>query len=216
MGHDDEWPNNARNAVKGSCNIYFSRLADRIEPSVLQQWLFDFGYGHKIPLALAIRESSIEYQASSIEHRDLRQASGIISTSTPPKNAVFSLEKFPLENWERRYFGMGQGNLRATPLQVANAFAIIARGGLYKPPRLFIPFVIASDPSSVAVALLLRRVEAKNLIPPVILRRSRRILTTSHSAVLWTPYGGRLPAEQRAKSHEIVSSPGLTKNSKQP
>ncbi len=33
---------------------------------------------------------------------------------------------------------MGQGNLRATPLQIANSFAAIARGGVYKPPRLFI------------------------------------------------------------------------------
>ena len=35
-------------------------------------------------------------------------------------------------------FGIGQGNLRVTPLQVANAMAAIARGGLYKLPRLFI------------------------------------------------------------------------------
>ena len=49
-GHSDKWHNgnNAYNAVKGSCNVYFSRLADRIEPAVLQRWLFDFGYGHKV------------------------------------------------------------------------------------------------------------------------------------------------------------------------
>jgi len=39
---------------------------------------------------------------------------------------------------ERRYFGIGQGNLRVTPLQVANAMAAIARGGLYKLPQLVI------------------------------------------------------------------------------
>jgi len=43
----------------------------------------------------------------------------------------------PLKASERRYFGIGQGNLRVTPLQVANAMAAIARGGVYKPPRLF-------------------------------------------------------------------------------
>ena len=32
---------------------------------------------------------------------------------------------------------MGQGNLRATPLQVANSMAAIARGGVLKQPRLF-------------------------------------------------------------------------------
>jgi cell division protein FtsI/penicillin-binding protein 2 len=44
--HDDDGTNDARNAIKGSCNIYFSRLANRIDPLVLQQWLFKFGYGH--------------------------------------------------------------------------------------------------------------------------------------------------------------------------
>ena len=44
-GHDSMWPNTARNAIKGSCNVYFSHLADRIDPVVLQSWLFRFGYG---------------------------------------------------------------------------------------------------------------------------------------------------------------------------
>ncbi len=126
IGHDDKWPNNARNAVKGSCNIYFSRLADRIDSSVLQQWLFNFGYGRKILSAPA------DICGTEID-RNLRQAFGIISSSVPK-----STEQLPLlERVERRYFGIGQGNLRATPLQVANAMAAIARGGLYKTPRLF-------------------------------------------------------------------------------
>jgi penicillin-binding protein 2 len=131
MGHDDKGQNNARNAVKGSCNIYFSRLANRIDPSFLQQWLFKFGYGHKIPLVpAAIRETGLS--------RNLRQAPGQIST-IPPKSTISSSEQLtPIENRERRYFGIGQGNLRTTPLQVANAMAAIARGGLYKSPGLFL------------------------------------------------------------------------------
>jgi penicillin-binding protein 2 len=69
-GHDDKGPNYARNAVRGSCNIYFSRLANRIEPSVLQGWLFAFGYGQKTPLTpAAVRQTK--------QKRDLRQASGL-------------------------------------------------------------------------------------------------------------------------------------------
>jgi penicillin-binding protein 2 len=138
--HNDEWPNYARNAIKGSCNIYFSRLADRIEPQVLQQWLFAFGYGHISPL--------IQVQAGGQE-RDLRQAPGQIST-IPARSTTSSLEPAfdegspydgqlpPLTRSERRFFGIGQGNLRATPLQTANAMAAIARGGVYKPPRLLL------------------------------------------------------------------------------
>jgi penicillin-binding protein 2 len=140
----DKWPNNARNAIKGSCNIYFSRLADRIEPLVLQQWLFKFGYGHKIPLTpAAIQETT--------PGRSLRQAQGQIS-NIPPESTISRLDWYPvlqkqqqitnlqlpaLTREERRYFGIGQGNLRATPLQVANTMAAIARAGLYKTPRLF-------------------------------------------------------------------------------
>jgi len=130
-GHDDKWQNLARNAVKGSCNIYFSRLASRIDPPVLQQWLFRFGYGREIlsPPA-AICENG--------PYRNFRQAPGQISTA-PAKGTTTFFEQLPvLEHAERRFFGIGQGNLRATPLQVANAMAAIARGGLYKPPRLFI------------------------------------------------------------------------------
>ncbi len=131
LGHDDKWANNARNAVKGSCNIYFSRLADRIEPSVLQQWLFLFGYGHEAlfaPTAVGL----------SVPYRNFRQVSGQISNS-PPQGTVAGFEQLPpLDRGEMRYFGIGQGNLRTSPLQVANAMAAIARGGLYKLPRLFI------------------------------------------------------------------------------
>jgi len=129
--HDDEWLNDARNAIKGSCNIYFSRLADRIDPPVLQQWLLAFGYGRQIRLSCPVS------RASNHEPRNFRQASGIIS-SINPESAITSFEQLSLlKRSERRYFGIGQGNLRATPLQAANAMAGIARGGLYKAPRLF-------------------------------------------------------------------------------
>ena len=156
MGHDDMWQNNARNAVKGSCNIYFSRLADRLEPMVLQKWLFNFGYGHQIPLLCPESPDPNENRASlvrrlvhrsfsedgspseggSIEHRDFRQTQGVIS-STSPKGEIMRFEDVPtLEESERRFFGIGQGNFRVTPLQVANAMAAIARKGIYKPPQM--------------------------------------------------------------------------------
>ncbi len=136
-GHDYKWQNNARNAIRGSCNIYFSRLADRIDPPVLQLWLFKFGYGKKIPLASP-------HPASSIEYRNLRQGAGQIS-SVPAKTPISRIDQIPpLYKVQRKQFGIGQGDLRTTPLQIANAMAAIARGGVYKPPRLFLD----SRPSS--------------------------------------------------------------------
>jgi penicillin-binding protein 2 len=137
LGHDNEGSNNAHNATKGSCNVYFSRLADRIEPLVFQQWLFKFGYGHQI--------SDFGFRISDFEARAFRQTQGQIS-NLPPRTTIQQFEQLPpLEESERRWFGIGQGNLRVTPLQVANVYAAIARNGVYKSPRLFFAPVITSD-----------------------------------------------------------------------
>jgi len=152
IGHDSKWDNNnARNAIKGSCNIYFSHLADRIDPLVLQQWLFKFGYGRNIlfpPASIAQTELS----------RNLRQLSGVIS-NTIPRGPISSFEQVPpLSESERRWFGIGQGNLRVTPLQVANAMAAIARGGFYKPPRLFLES--SQKPASISTSRIENRLSA--------------------------------------------------------
>jgi len=130
-GHDGNWANNGRNAIKGSCNIYFSHLADRIEPFVLQGWLYSFGYGRKAPLAPPpVAEGSAG--------RQFRRQSGVISSTRPARGAA-AIEQLPaLRPAERRYFGIGQGNLRATPLQVANSIAAIARGGRFRWAKLFV------------------------------------------------------------------------------
>jgi len=132
-GHDQKWTNNARNAIKGSCNCYFSHLADRIDSRVLQEWFFRFGYGHELPLACpdALAAGSIP--------RCLRQAPGEIGSTmatTADANSVDQLP--PLLDRDRKMFGIGQSNFRVTPLQVANAFATLARRGRSLPPRLFL------------------------------------------------------------------------------
>ncbi len=133
-GHDNMWPNFARNALKGSCNRYFSQLADSINPRTLQEWLFAFGYGRDMLFLPA------EFRAEALinQDRDFLQSEGIISSTTPREKIVSLEEMPPISQGEMRYFGMGQGNLRATPLQVANAMALIARGGIFKYPKIFI------------------------------------------------------------------------------
>jgi len=130
MGHDGRWENNARNAVRGSCNIYFSRLAHKIDSRVLQQWLFKFGYGQKILFPLpSITHNEIP--------RNFRQLSGVISNIIPREPITDFEQMPPLSDGEKRWFGIGQGKLLVTPLQVANSMAAIAREGLFKLPRLF-------------------------------------------------------------------------------
>ncbi len=132
-GHDQMWTNKARNATKGSCNCYFSHLADRIDARVLQEWFFRFGYGHELPLPCpdALAAGSIP--------RFLRQAPGEIGSTMATTADAESVDQLPrLFERDRKMFGIGQGNFRVTPLQVANAFATLARRGRSQPPRLFL------------------------------------------------------------------------------
>jgi len=127
LGHDDQWTNNARNALKGSCNIFFSRLADEIDGRTLQKWLYDMCYGHQLlSPPFAIEKTPLA--------RQLTESDGIIASSIP-QGPVTSFEQIGLLNdKEKRYFGIGQGNLRVTPLQVAASMSIIANKGIYRKP----------------------------------------------------------------------------------
>jgi len=133
-GHDVSWLNNARNATKGSCNIYFSHVADRIESRTLQEWLFAFGYGRDVPLSCPV--STGPGSAS----RRFKQVPGQIGSAlVPAYTDIESLDQIPpLSRRDKIMFGIGQGNFRVTPLQVANAFAALARGGRYSVPNLFL------------------------------------------------------------------------------
>ncbi|MEN6387213.1 MAG: penicillin-binding transpeptidase domain-containing protein [Phycisphaerales bacterium] len=127
LGHDEQWAyeggNRPRNAIKGSCNVYFSRLGDRIEPRVMQEWLLNFGFGK-------------DALATTLSDRNFVQSSGNISSVKPTAEYLG-----PIYPEERKFFGIGQGSFRANPLHVANAYAAIARAGYFQKSRIF-----TSDP----------------------------------------------------------------------
>ena len=133
--HDWKWPNFARNAIRGSCNVYFSRLASRLEVPAMQRWLWEFGFGRRILPGPELEP----YLRQQIEGPDrfFPESPGIISLE-PVYDRSATVQDIPtMPATEKRWFGIGQGNLRVTVLQVANAFAVIARGGVFKNPRLF-------------------------------------------------------------------------------
>jgi penicillin-binding protein 2 len=144
--HDWRWEheggNNARNAMRGSCNIYFSQLAHRIDGTTLQSRLFELGFGRAI-LSIDFPQVFIEGnpQFAEVSPR-IRQAHGnliydpVNLVQPAPAAAASDLPAIP--EWERKWWGIGQGNLRVTVLQTANALAAIARNGVYKQPRLIV------------------------------------------------------------------------------
>lgn len=142
MGHDWRWAqeggtNNARNALRGSCNIYFSRLADRLDSSVLQRWLFELGFGQRVLLPVELTDPRTGEQI--VSWGTLPQAYGSIEYGIQPMPYTDAEQIRPIPSnrqSEKRFWGIGQGNLRVTVLQTANALAALVRGGIYKPPRL--------------------------------------------------------------------------------
>ena len=135
--HNAKWQgeggNIARNAIRGSCNVYFSILADRLDAKSLQNWLLKFGFGKKILPGPAFDEKLAGLERTKGTDRNLRQSAGRVSSFDQKISGVMP----SIAKWDKRFFGIGQGNLRVTVLHVANAIAAIARGGIYKHPRLF-------------------------------------------------------------------------------
>lgn len=140
IGHDNQWANNGRNALRGSCNIYFSKLANRLSSETLQEWLLKFGLGQK-SLQLP------PYEKVRKIKRNFHQYPGFISSTIPTKANPIG----PIKKVDKKFFGIGQSNLRVTVLQTANIMATISRDGLYMPPKLFI------DPNSRANAASVSR-----------------------------------------------------------
>ncbi len=141
--HDARWAeegqvNNGRNALRGSCNVYFSRLADRLDGQTLQRWLWEFGWGTAV-LQPCISDQTLARLDIGTEYDSrFREAPGSIIYGIQTQSIRDIAEAPAIPAGEKRWWGIGQGNLRVTALQVANAYAVLARRGEYKPPRLVI------------------------------------------------------------------------------
>jgi penicillin-binding protein 2 len=135
-GHDAMWSNFSVNAIRGSCNIYFSHLAHRLDASVLQRWLVKFGYSRR---ALARQDTIPDPSGSStkLPPRYIPEQPGIVYSGDPAAGRTSEVLP-PIADPEKKMFGIGQGSLRVTPMEVAAAMAAISRHGVYKTPRLFI------------------------------------------------------------------------------
>lgn len=96
-------------ALERSCNVFFETVADRMGMEGLSYWYDKFGLGRPTGIGIA--------EARGRLPRDY---------------------KGPL--WDRRYktwfSGIGQDPVAATPIQMANVAATIARNGIWMRPRL--------------------------------------------------------------------------------
>ena len=114
-------------ALERSCNVYFETVADRLGIDRLSLWMDRFGLGRPIGIGLA-------------------EAAGMRPDSY--KGPAFL--RNGITTWTG---GIGQGQVAATPLQMANVAATLARGGLWVRPTLTTPAigVTADGPDRVQI-----------------------------------------------------------------
>lgn len=99
-------------ALERSCNVFFETVADRMGMGTLAMWYDRWGLGR--PTGLGIGE-----------------ARGLL----PRLDNVPRVQR-QMTTW---FAGIGQGSIHATPIQMANVAATIARNGIWKRPRLIAP-----------------------------------------------------------------------------
>ncbi len=102
-------------ALERSCNVYFETVADRltwVDLSGLWYWYDQFGFGR--PTYIGIEE-----------------AQGLVPGKPGSKPPIPAQARM-----DRCLAGIGEGRVEATPLQIANEAATIARGGIWMRPHL--------------------------------------------------------------------------------
>jgi penicillin-binding protein 2 len=101
-------------ALERSCNVYFETVADRLGMDRLCKWYDRFGLGHETGVGIA-------------------ESTGRLPNSYPDAGAQ---QRSIL--W---FSGIGQTRMLATPIQMANVAATVARNGIWMRPRLVGPGV---------------------------------------------------------------------------
>jgi penicillin-binding protein 2 len=103
-----------RESIQHSCNVYYYRLGERLGSPAICAWLERFGFGRPPGTGLPGETAGLVPTARWLrENRDRDHRPG-----------------------DARLLAIGQGELLASPLQVASAVAAIARGGVYRPVRI--------------------------------------------------------------------------------
>jgi penicillin-binding protein 2 len=95
--------------LERSCNVVFETLADRMGMRGLRDWYGRFGLGRPTGIGIAETSGSI------------------------PNEQGLPVSLRRSATW---FAGIGQGQVRATPLQMANVAATIARDGIWMRPHL--------------------------------------------------------------------------------
>lgn len=129
VGHG---PLQAAEALARSCNMFFFTLADRLGMERLCNWYRRFGLGGVLDIGLSYESKGDDGKVTVVGE----------SAGDVPGEKEFAAMKAKGEGkFSQIIMGIGQGPVTWTPLQAANAFATLARGGVIRDATL-----LMSDP----------------------------------------------------------------------
>jgi penicillin-binding protein 2 len=104
-------PVHLRTAIEQSCNVYFYNMGIRLGYDKISSWFRAFGFGS--PTGLGLSEE--------------------IAGRAPRPGAITDPT---VARYTSTFLGIGQGPIQVTPIQLANAYATLVRGGVSRVPRL--------------------------------------------------------------------------------
>jgi penicillin-binding protein 2 len=112
-------------AISRSCNIYFYTLGERLGIARLVESYRGFGLGRRLDVGLARREPVRDGAGVAVGERLLGEHPGILPDAS-------KLPGIARDRLQTVIAAIGQGPVAWTPLQAANAYATLARGGLIR------------------------------------------------------------------------------------
>lgn len=127
-------PLSAPDAIAKSCNIFFYTLGDRLGVDRIESWLRKFGLGARPEAGLAYERHERSKAADGGGGRVVvvGEATGSLPSATGSDGRPAKRDRV-----SEALLGIGQGEITWTPLQAAQAYATIARGGVSIPPTVF-------------------------------------------------------------------------------
>ncbi len=187
-------------ALEQSCNIYFwsialgtwraNKLTD--QESIIQEWARDLGYGSFTGVDLTGEAQGI------VPDRALFDAWKQFQVENP--EAPARLEPSRLDLPEGPFLGgdlmnlaIGQGELTATPLQVAQSYAAIANGGFVYQPHV-VSSATARDGTVIfeAERELVREIDIDPATVQSILADLNRVVTRGTASTAFASFGASL------------------------
>jgi len=123
----------AEEAIARSCNIFFYTMADRLGLERLCDWYRRFGLGAGLDVGLRQRHTETT-GAGEQRTIEIGEAAGTV----PDAAAIARIRAGGAARFETIILGIGQGPITWTPVQGANAYATLARGGVVRDATLLV------------------------------------------------------------------------------